>query len=200
MTRVIGEQISFEPARRAGEALVELLSAVPDTAESVSASPRTRAHAIAGAASVKAALVSATMSLPPGPFAWLTILPELVSVWRIQAQMVADIGGAYGRSASLSPAAMAHCLLRHAAAQAARDLALRYSERLLLKRCSLRAIESIACRIGVGVGRRTISRGVARALPLLGAGAAAWHARYDTKQVAAAAIVWCECDAAVGCI
>jgi len=183
--------------RRVTLALADVLSTTPDTAEPVSASPRIRAQAIAGAAGTRAALVSAAMSLPPGPFGWLTILPEIIGVWRIQAQMVADIGGAYGRSAALSRSTMVQCLVRHAAAQAARDLAVRHGERLLVRRWSLRAIESIACRIGIRVGRRTAAHGIARALPVVGAVATAWHAHHDTQQVAASAIALFEDESSV---
>jgi hypothetical protein len=112
--------------------------------------------------------------------------------------MVADIGGAYGRSATLSRSAMLQCLVRHVAVQAARDVAVRHGERLLLRRCSLRVIESVTCRIGISVGRRSAACGLARVLPVLGATASAWHSRFDTHQVAASAIALFEYDSSAG--
>ena len=40
--------------------------------------------------------------MPPGPLGWLTIAPELLAVWKIQAQMVSDLAGVYGKAATLT--------------------------------------------------------------------------------------------------
>lgn len=187
--------ITFERARRDPQAWLELLTTVPDTREDASSTPRARAHVIAQAAGLKAALVAAAMSLPPGPLGWLTLPLELVSVWRIQAQMVADIAGAYGRTTALSQAVMMHCLFQRVTTQVARDLAVRFGQGLLTHRFALRVIESIACRIGASLGRRAVGRGLTRALPVVGAAAAAYCARLDTQQVARAAIAFFEPEA-----
>ena len=63
-----------------------------------------------------------SLALPPGPLGYVTILPDLVGIWRIQAQMVADMAGVYGQQAFLSREQMLYCLFRHAAAQAMRDV------------------------------------------------------------------------------
>ena len=36
-------------------------------------------------------MTSSGLSLPPGPLGWLTLLPELRSLWQLQTQLVADI-------------------------------------------------------------------------------------------------------------
>ena len=86
------------PAR----AVLDLASEVPDTTEHKSRGPEHRARAIASSAANRAALAAGTLALPPGPIGWLTIVPELVAIWRIQRQMVADIAGAFGVSAELT--------------------------------------------------------------------------------------------------
>jgi hypothetical protein len=55
----------------------------------------------------------------------LTLVPDLVAIWKIQAQLVADIAGARGRSGSLTSEQMLYCLFRHAASQLLRDVVVR---------------------------------------------------------------------------
>jgi len=58
--------------------------------------PYERSKEITQKACAKAAAVSGSLALPVGPLGMLTVLPDLVIVWRIQAQMVADIAVAFG--------------------------------------------------------------------------------------------------------
>jgi hypothetical protein len=173
---------------RLTRAIVDLAGDVPNTAEHKSRGPDHRARAIASAAANRAALAAGTLALPPGPIGWLTIVPELVAIWRIQRQMVADIAGAYGVSAELTQSRMLYCLFRHAAAQAVRDVAVQVGARLLVQDVPLRAIEKIAAKIGVSVSKRLVGRGIARWLPLIGALGVGAYAYYDTGQVARTAI------------
>ena len=62
-------------------ALMNALSRVPETHERHGAAPVTRARAIAKVAAIKAATVSGSLSLPPGPVGWLTVIPDLTLVW-----------------------------------------------------------------------------------------------------------------------
>ena len=175
-------------ADRLTRAVIDLASEVPDTGEHKSRGPHPRARAIASSAANRAALAAGTLALPPGPVGWLTIVPELAAIWRIQRQMVADIAGAYGVSAELTQSRMLYCLFRHAAAQAVRDVAVQVGARLLIQDVPLRAVEKIAAKIGVSVSKRLVGRGIARWLPVIGALGVGAYAYYDTGQVARTAI------------
>src|SRR5262245_51327413 len=105
------------PLEKLLEALERFLSEVPDTVELVSATPEARAREIARHAARKAALFAGGLALPPGPLGYITILPDLVGIWKIQAQMVADIAGTFGGKTHLGREQMLYCLFRHAAAQ-----------------------------------------------------------------------------------
>jgi uncharacterized protein (DUF697 family) len=189
------------PARRVSEpsedtslsgrltrAVLDLAGAVPSTDEHASRSPDDRARAIASAAANKAALAAGTLALPPGPLGWLTIVPELAAIWRIQRQMVADIAGVYGVSADLTRSHMLYCLFRHAAAQAVRDIGVQVGARLLIQDVPLRMVEKIATKIGLSVSKRLVGRGLTRWLPVIGALGVGAYAYYDTGQVARTAI------------
>lgn len=175
-------------AARLGDAVLELASHVPASREVPVAGPHAHARAIAAAAANRAALAAGTLALPPGPFGWLTIVPELVAIWSIQRQMVADIAAVFGASAGLTRSHMLYCLFRHAAAQAVRDVGVRVGSRLLVRELPLHAIERIAARIGVHVSKRVAGRGIARWMPMVGAVGVGAYAYYDTRQVARTAI------------
>jgi hypothetical protein len=179
---------SLEKSREAlAKAILDVVASVPKTTEPAGASPRERARAIQTAASLKAAAVSGTLALPAGPWGIAFILPDLISVWRIQAKMVADIAGAYGQSAHLSQEHMIYCLFRHAAAQIVRDLAARVGQRVVIKRTTLKALQAVAHRLGIRVSKQVIAKSAARWLPVVGSLGVAGYAYYDTAQVAATA-------------
>ena len=114
---------------RLTEAILDFVSQVPDSKVGNSADPAGEARRLANRAAQRAALTAGSLALPPGPLGWLTLLPELIAIWKIQAQMVSDIAAAYGRHASLGREQMMWCLFRHTAAQAFRDLCAPYSHR-----------------------------------------------------------------------
>ncbi len=176
------------PAHGLAEAVLDLLGRVPGTEVAASHTPAARARDIARAAARKAALTSGALALPPGPIGWLTVLPELAAVWRLQAQMVSDIAGLYGRDIQLDREQMMYCLFRHTAAQAVRDLAVRVGGRLLVQQASVRVLQSVARQVGVKLTQRSISSGAARWLPIVGAVGVGAYAYYDTAQVARTAI------------
>jgi hypothetical protein len=175
-------------SERLTRAVLEIAGRIPQTDEHKSRGPEDRARAIAAAAANKAALAAGTLALPPGPLGWLTIVPELIAIWRIQRQMVADIAGAFGVSADLTRSHMLYCLFRHAAAQAMRDVGVQVGARLLIQDVPLRVIEKAAAKIGVHLSKRLAGRGIARWLPVIGAIGVGAYAYYDTGQVARTAI------------
>lgn len=173
---------------RISSLILDFVGDVPASHEAASQHPRQRAQAIADAASRKAALAAGSLALPPGPLGWITLIPELTLIWRIQAQMVADIAAAFGRQAPLSREQMLYCLFRHTAAQAFRDLGVRLGQRGVVQALSSHALRRIVGHVGVNLTRRTVAKGVARWLPLIGAAGVAAYAWYDSSRVAATAI------------
>ena len=102
-------------------------------AVAISAEDRKRAD-FYQANATRAAALSGTLALPPGILGMLTVLPDLVAIWRIQAQLVADIAGLYGRNMQLTRTHMLYCLFRHATSHVARDVAVRAGQRLVVQR------------------------------------------------------------------
>jgi hypothetical protein len=173
---------------RIAEAILDFVSEVPDSKVGNSQDPASEARRLASRAAQRAALTAGSLALPPGPLGWLTLLPELIAIWKIQAQMVSDIAAAYGRHATLGREQMMWCLFRHTAAQAFRDLVVRMGDRLVFRRMSYAVVERVAKQVGVKLTRRTLSKGISRWLPVIGALGVGAYAYYDTGQVASTAI------------
>ena len=102
MTRAITVETA---ADREVTGLIErVIADVPPARSRAVDHPDRAAAEVARAAAQKAAIVSGSLALPPGPLGMLTVLPDIYAIWHIQRQMVADIFGLYGRTAS-SPSA-----------------------------------------------------------------------------------------------
>ena len=132
--------------------------------------------------------MSATMALPPGPLGMLTVIPDLMKVWRIQQQMVADIASCFGKSAQLSRQMMVYCLFRHGAAMLVRDMVARVGERIIVKQAGLRVIQQTLRRIGIHVTERTVGRSLSRWLPIIGPVLIGGYSLLDTRTVGKTAI------------
>jgi hypothetical protein len=179
------------------EAVLALVLRVPDSAEPKLEQPSSRAHAIARQAARTASLISGSMSLPPGFLGWLTVVPELVGVWKLQAQMVSDIAGVYGKSKTLGREQMLYCLFKHVSAQLFRDVVVRVGERVVVRQTSLKALQSLAQQVGVQISKAVISKGASRFVPLLGAVGVGAYAYFDTLQVAKTAVELFERDTVI---
>jgi EcsC protein family len=168
--------------------LLKVINEIPSSTETSSSEATLRARKLTAEAALKAAAISGALALPTGPLGWLTILPDLAAIWRLQAQLVADIGAVFGKRGKLTEESLIYCLFRHAAAQAVRDLVTRMGERIVVQGVSIRATENVLQRIGVKLVHRVARRGLWRLLPAIGALAVAGYAYYDTEQVGHTAI------------
>jgi hypothetical protein len=177
-----------DPGSAFEQAILPLFASLPKSKESKSQTPKDDARKKANTAAAKAAVAAGALALPPGALGWLTILPEMVSVWRIQKQLVADIAALYGKQTTLTPEQVVYCLFQHTAARGVRDLVVRVGQRTLVRRAAPRIVGSISRRIGAVLAKRALGRGATRWLPIVGAVGVGAYAYDDTAQVATTAI------------
>ena len=168
--------------------LFKVVSEIPTSTEKQASDALVRARQLTAGASLRAAAISGTLALAPGPVGWLTIIPDLAAIWRLQAQLVADIGAVFGKEVRLTEESMIYCLFRHATAHAVRDLVTRVCERVLVQRASLSMTEHVLENIGIKIVQRAARGGICRLLPIIGALGVAGYAYYDTDQVGHTAI------------
>ena len=146
--------------------------------------PEREAQEIARKSAKRAAMLSGSLALPPGPLGLLTVLPDLYLIWQTQRQMVADIFELYGRTAELTRSHMLYCLFRHAASHVVRDVVVRGGQRLIVRQLSSTALSNMLGGVGKSVARRMTGTATGRWIPLLGAAAVGGYAYWDTLQVA----------------
>ena len=178
------EPSSSEPARQVSGVIERVIADVPAPRTQEVEQPDRAAARIARVAAQRAALVSGSLALPPGPLGLLTVLPDLFLIWQTQRQMVADIFAVYGRTAELTRTHMLYCLFRHAASHVMRDIAVRSGQRFVVQQLSSHALASAANKIGVVVSQRVIGTAASRWIPLAGAAVVSAYAYWDTLQVA----------------
>jgi hypothetical protein len=180
----VERQRDEEPARAVGGIIEQVIADVPVPRTREVVHPDAAAQRIAREAAKRAALVSGSLALPPGPLGLLTVLPDLYLIWKTQRQMVADIFAVYGRTAELTRTHMLYCLFRHAASQVLRDVAVRSGQRLIVQQLGTRTLASLAGRVGSAVSTRVAGTAATRWIPLAGAAAVSVYAYWDTLQVA----------------
>ena len=172
------------PARTVGGTIERVVTAVPEPRTRPVPHPDRETELIARRAAQRAAVLSGTLALPPGPIGMLTVLPDLYLIWQTQRQMVADIFAVYGRTPELTRTHMLYCLFRHAASQVLRDVAVRAGERFIVRQVSGNALASLLNSIGLTLTQRIAGSSAARWVPLVGAVAVGGYAYWDTMQVA----------------
>ncbi len=169
-------------------ALENLAITIPTSTEAVSDHPGVRAREIVRVASLKAGALSATLAIPPGPLGMLTVIPDLLKVWQLQQQMVADIAACFGKTSQLNRQMMVYCLFRHGAAMLLRDVVARVGERVIVKQASLRVIQQTLRRIGIKVTQKAVGKTLSRWLPLVGPILIGGYSLVDTRKVGKTAI------------
>jgi hypothetical protein len=169
-------------------ALEDLAVNIPSSKEPLSANPRQRAAEIIRVAGLKAGAMSATLAIPPGPAGLLTVIPDLMKVWQLQQQMVADVAACFGKTSQLNRELMVYCLFRHGAAMIFRDVVARVGERVIIKQTSLRVIQQTLRKIGIQVTQKAVGKTLSRWLPVVGPILIGGYSFWDTQKVGRTAV------------
>ncbi len=165
------------------EKIYDFITKAPPSHLPKSTNPNEDAQRIIKTASLKAAAVSGALALPPGPLGMMTILPDLVAIWRIQSQMVADIAATYGKQGFLNKETMMYCLFKEGSQQFLRDVIMRIGDRYILRKTSLNFINKISGRIGGWLTTKLLGRNISRWIPIVGAAAMGYYTKKDTEGV-----------------
>ncbi len=176
------------PADRLSPMLVDIVRKIPSARVRRSAQPDEDARRLARKAALKAALAAGSLALPTGPLGWLTLLPELRSVWTIQVQLVADIAALYGKKSALTQEQVLYCLFRHNSLQAFRDLVVRVGDRFLVGKASAEVLLHLARRLALRLSQRLAGKALARWLPVAGAVGVGAYAFHETSRIGETAI------------
>jgi hypothetical protein len=177
--------------------LQDAFNRVPTSSEPQAANPAIRAQAIGKSASMKAAAISSALALPPGPAGLLTVIPDLMLIWKLQGQMVADVAAAYGKTVVLTREGMFYCLFKHAGAQMVRNMVVSEGGRLLIRRATPEILTKALERVGLSLSQRITGQAASRWLPVAGAMGVGAFAYYDTHRISKTARETFSADVAV---
>jgi hypothetical protein len=134
-------------------------------------------------AGFKTALVSGACSLPPGPLGLLSILPELLVIYRIQGHLVLDIAALHGKEVQVTRELLLYCLFKHGSAQVFRKIIEESSLKILIRPTTVKLFQSLLEKIGLMISNRVIRKQFSRWIPLGGAFITGTIAYFDTKKV-----------------
>jgi hypothetical protein len=175
---------ALTPAQNASGLIERIISQVPTSDVEAAADPARAAEKLAREAARNAAMVSASLALPPGPLGMLTVLPDLFLIWKIQRQLVADIFALHGRTVELTRTHMLYCLFRHMASQVLRDVVVRAGERAIVRQLSSHALTSTLQSLGLTVVKRLAGSSGQPLDPARRSRRRRRYAYWDTLQVA----------------
>src|SRR5258708_3966126 len=173
-----------EEAQSLPKILNNIIEYIPFSSHPASNQPEAKARKLGSIAAMKAAAFSGALAMPPGPLGLLTIIPDLLGIWRIQAQLAADIAAVHGKTGFMTRESMLYCMFRHGAAHAVRDVVIRSGQRLLIRKVTLQATDTILRKVGLRLTERLATKAVTRWLPIIGAVGVGAYAYYDTGEVA----------------
>lgn len=170
------------------DALYNIISEIPTSKLKEVSGTDTESRKIIDRTAIKAALISCGFSLPGGLAGFLTILPDLTGIWKLQRNMVADIAAIFGKQTQLDREQMLYCLFRHSVSQVIRDVFMKTATHVTVEQTISTVIEHALKRIGFHIARKTSSKIISRLIPVIGTAGAGVYAYYDTIQVGRTAV------------
>ena len=158
------------------KSLDQIMSHIQKTKEPIRHDPLIKSSEIIKNASLKAGCIAGGLALPTGPLGILTIIPDLVAIWKIQSNMVKDIAEIFNKQVTSTRKQMIHCLFKHTTGQGARDVIIKIGTQMAIK------------KIGISTSRHIAKKAIARCIPIVGAVGVGAYAYYDTARVGKTAI------------
>jgi hypothetical protein len=149
--------------------------------------PAEASRQLAAAAALKAAVAAGTLAWPGTVLGWVSLLPQLRSVWRIQVQLVVDIAAVHGHRGRPTQEELLHCLFEHAPARTLRraEASGRGTARESLP---ARVLHLVVQRLALRMAQRLFGRRLFRLLPVVGAAGVGAYAYLETARVGTSAV------------
>lgn len=117
-------------------------------------------------ASNKAFAISSAAALVPGPAGWITILPELLAITKIQISLIADIADYYGMAPKVNSSTII-LVFANELGLSVRGLAKKTGEKVIITVLSQKAVLAVSKRIGLKIGGKVTQRVLGRIVPFI---------------------------------
>lgn len=128
------------------------------------------------------AAISGGMSLIPGPFGMVAVVPEIALVINNQLKMIYDLAVAYGHENVMRKELMVG-IFAGTSGMAGLGLFVIHGSKILVKRSSLRILQKIVALLGGKITQKLIKASVSKWLPGVGAIAMATWSNIQTKSI-----------------
>ncbi len=158
------------------KSLDQIMSHIQKTKKPIHHEPLIKSNEIIKNASLKAGCVAGGLALPVGALGVLTIIPDLVAIWKIQNNMIKDIAEVFNKQVISTRKQMIYCMFKHTSGQGARDAIIKIGTQMVIK------------KIEVSTRRHIAKKAIARCIPIVGAVGVGAYAYYDTSRVGKTAI------------
>lgn len=139
-------------------------------------------------ASAQTASISATLALPGGLTGVLTLVPEIYSIWRIQAQLISNIAYINGKATLVSREQMLWCMFRQMGYGLVKEFVFQRGSVFVVKKMQDQAFQKALQKLGLAMLSKQSVRFAGKIIPLLGSVSAGTLSYYDTRRTAQRAI------------
>lgn len=131
----------------------------------------------------KTGALSGTLSLPPGPFGILSLLPELLLTFKLQGKLVKDIASIYGKESECKKEILLYCLFNDLNKEILKDVIQEVGWKVVVRPVSLKMYQNILEKLGLASLRVVAKKTSGRWVPLLGAIFSGGMTYLETKHV-----------------
>jgi uncharacterized membrane protein YebE (DUF533 family) len=155
--------------------------------EKIPAKSKESIDSIISSAANIAGTISGGLNLIPGPVGLVAIVPELLKVLDLQIGMVYDLAVAHGKQEHINDELVMSILLA-GSGLGATVLAVQVGSKVLVKRASLRVMQSMAEQLSIKITQKAIGSSISKFLPLVGPLAMAAWTRHSTRELGTKAL------------
>ena len=127
--------------------------------------------------------ISGISGMAPGPFGFLTIIPELKFTIENQIVMIYDIGVANGKEEHMSKETVLALAMQSGFGAAGINALARQGEKILIKKASVKVFQQMAKVLGIKLSAGVVKSAVAKFVPLLGGVAIGIWVKYTTTKI-----------------
>ncbi|MES2644209.1 MAG: TerB family tellurite resistance protein [Myxococcota bacterium] len=128
------------------------------------------------------AVISGGLSLLPGPWGLVAIIPQMVLVIQNQVKMIYDIGVASGKQSVLTRELILSIALS-ASGVSGMSLLTMHGSKILVRRSSVRVFQKLVAMFAGKVTQQVLKKSIALWLPIIGAAGIAVWTRYSTAEI-----------------
>ncbi|MDZ7849212.1 MAG: hypothetical protein U5L96_22215 [Owenweeksia sp.] len=141
------------------------------------------AHRLIRNTALQTSSISAALAIPGGVTGLVTVLPEVASIWRLQAQLISNIAALHGKNSLVTREQMLWCMFRQMGYGVLKEYVIQQGGVYVVKKMQGQALDIFLHKIGLSLATRQGSRLAGKIIPVVGSVSAGALSYYDTRKV-----------------